>query len=191
MTKKDFVPYLESSDSVVSKLESNVSQGLSEAEVKKRQEEYGSNELETEENTTLLQKLIEQFKDFMIIVLLVAAAVSVVAEGMEGLTDAFIILLVVILNAIMGVFQEAKAEEAIDALRKMASPSAKVRRDGTIKNVKSTELVPGDIIILEAGDVVPADVRLIETSSLQIEEAALTGESVPSEKAAATLEADD
>lgn len=191
MTKKDFVPYLESSDSVVSKLESNVSQGLSEAEVKKRQEEYGFNELETEEKTTLLQKFIEQFKDFMIIVLLVAAAVSVVAEGMEGLTDAFIILLVVILNAIMGVFQEAKAEEAIDALRKMASPSAKVRRDGTIKNVKSTELVPGDIIILEAGDVVPADVRLIETSSLQIEEAALTGESVPSEKAAATLEADD
>ncbi|NLJ17535.1 HAD-IC family P-type ATPase, partial [Globicatella sulfidifaciens] len=191
MTKKDFVPYLESSDSVVSKLESNVSQGLSEAEVKKRQEEYGFNELETEEKTTLLQKFIEQFKDFMIIVLLVAAAVSVVAEGMEGLTDAFIILLVVILNAIMGVFQEAKAEEAIDALRKMASPSAKVRRDGTIKNVKSTELVPGDIIILEAGDVVPADVRLIEASSLQIEEAALTGESVPSEKAAATLEADD
>lgn len=191
MTKKDFVPYLESSDSVVSKLESNVSQGLSEAEVKKRQEEYGFNELETEEKTTLLQKFIEQFKDFMIIVLLVAAAVSVVAEGMEGLTDAFIILLVVILNAIMGVFQEAKAEEAIDALRKMASPSAKVRRDGTIKNVKSTELVPGDIIILEAGDVVPADVRLIETSSLQIEEAALTGESVPSEKVAATLEADD
>lgn len=191
MTKKDFVPYLESSDSVVSKLESNVSQGLSEAEVKKRQEEYGFNELETEEKTTLLQKFIEQFKDFMIIVLLVAAAVSVVAEGMEGLTDAFIILLVVILNAIMGVFQEAKAEEAIDALRKMASPSAKVRRDGTIKNVKSTELVPGDIIILEAGDVVPADVRLIEASSLQIEEAALTGESVPSEKAVATLEADD
>lgn len=191
MTKKDFVPYLESSDSVVSKLESNVSQGLSEAEVKKRQEEYGFNELETEEKTTLLQKFIEQFKDFMIIVLLVAAAVSVVAEGMEGLTDAFIILLVVILNAIMGVFQEAKAEEAIDALRKMASPSAKVRRDGTIKTVKSTELVPGDIIILEAGDVVPADVRLIEASSLQIEEAALTGESVPSEKAAATLEADD
>lgn len=104
MTKKDFVPYLESSDSVVSKLESNVSQGLSEAEVKKRQEEYGFNELETEEKTTLLQKFIEQFKDFMIIVLLVAAAVSVVAEGMEGLTDAFIILLVVILNAIMGVF---------------------------------------------------------------------------------------
>lgn len=191
MTKKDFVPYLESSDSVVSMLESDVSQGLSEAEVKKRQEKYGFNELETEEKTTLLQKFIEQFKDFMIIVLLVAAAVSVVAEGMEGLTDAFIILLVVILNAIMGVFQEAKAEEAIDALRKMASPSAKVRRDGTIKNVKSTELVPGDIIILEAGDVVPADVRLIEASSLQIEEAALTGESVPSEKAAATLEADD
>lgn len=189
MQKKDFIAYQESAESVLDLLESNLADGLSEADVKKRQEEFGLNELEADEKTTLFQKFLAQFKDFMIIVLLVAAVVSVIAEGMHGLTDAIIILLVVVLNAIMGVFQEAKAEEAIDALRQMASPSARVRRNGTVTSVKSSDLVPGDIILLEAGDVVPADVRLIEANSLQIEEAALTGESVPVEKDVATLEA--
>lgn len=188
MATKDFIAYQESAESIVSKLQSDVTNGLSDAEVSARQAQYGLNELEAEEKTTLLQKFFAQFKDFMIIVLLVAALISVIAEGMHGLTDAIIILLVVVLNAIMGVFQEAKAEEAIDALRQMASPSARVRRNGNVTSVKSTELVPGDIVLLEAGDVVPADVRLIEANSLQIEEAALTGESVPTEKEVAPLE---
>ncbi|MGO1432337.1 MAG: cation-translocating P-type ATPase [Ruoffia tabacinasalis] len=178
---KDFVAYRESTDSIVSKLDSNVSQGLSSSEAQARIEKYGANEIQAEENRTLLQKFLDQFKDFMIIVLLVAAVVAGfvgIAEG-EGIADSIIILIVVILNAIMGVFQEQQAENAIESLRSMASPEAHVRRDGSMNSVKSTELVPGDIITLEAGDVVPADVRLIEANSLQIEEASLTGESVP------------
>src|SRR5699024_2242038 len=102
--------------------------------------------------------------------------------------DAIVIMIVVLLNAVMGVFQENKAEEAINALQSMASPEARVRRDGQIKVMKSTEIVPGDIVLLEAGDVVPADMRLIEANSLQVEEAALTGESVASEKSVAIIE---
>ncbi|MBR7926702.1 cation-translocating P-type ATPase [Aerococcaceae bacterium zg-ZUI334] len=189
MLEKDFIAYQLSAEEVVAKLQSDVANGLTDQEATKRHEEFGLNELEAEEKTTLLQKFFAQFKDFMIIVLLAAALVSVIAEGVHGLTDAMIILLVVILNAIIGVFQEAKAEEAIDALRKMASPAARVRRNGNVQSVKSSELVPGDIVLLEAGDVVPADVRLIEANSLQIEESALTGESVPVEKSIAALAA--
>ncbi|MFK8242502.1 MULTISPECIES: cation-translocating P-type ATPase [unclassified Facklamia] len=189
MLEKDFIAYQLSAEEVVAKLQSDVANGLTDQEATKRHEEFGLNELEAEEKTTLLQKFFAQFKDFMIIVLLAAALVSVIAEGVHGLTDAMIILLVVILNAIIGVFQEAKAEEAIDALRKMASPAARVRRNGNVQSVKSSELVPGDIVLLEAGDVVPADVRLIEANSLQIEESALTGESVPVEKSIVTLAA--
>ncbi|UUX33795.1 cation-translocating P-type ATPase [Fundicoccus culcitae] len=184
MSKEDVKPYTLSAEEVVSHLNTDASSGLSDAEVQRRLEQYGHNELITEEKTTLLQKFIAQFKDFMIIVLLVAAAVSAVIgviEG-EGIADAVVILIVVILNAVMGVFQESKAEEAIDALKDMASPEATVRRNNANSKIKSTELVPGDIVLLEAGDIVPADLRLIESSSLQIEEAALTGESVPSEK---------
>lgn len=184
MSTKDFIAYQESIDSTVAAFDTDVRNGLSSTEAKGRLETHGANELEAEEKTTMFQKFIEQFKDFMIIVLLVAAAVSLVVgmvEG-EGPADSIVILLVVVLNAIMGVFQEAKAEEAIDALRDMASPDAKVRRDGQVHTIKSHELVPGDVVILEAGDVVPADIRLIEASSLKVEEAALTGESVPVEK---------
>ena len=145
-----------------------------------RLEEFGPNELKAEAHSTLLQKFIEQFKDFMIIILLIAATVSFVAS--HEWHDAVIILLVVVLNAIMGVVQEAKAEEAIDALKEMASPDARVRRDGNVMTVKSHDLVPGDIVLLEAGDIVPADMRLIEANSLKVEEAALTGESVPVDK---------
>ena len=118
----------------------------------------------------------------MIIILLVAAALSVITEGMHGLTDACIILAVVVLNAAFGVYQEGQAEAAIEALKNMSSPLARVRRDGNIVEIDSRELVPGDIVLLEAGDVVPADMRLLEAASLKIEEAALTGESVPVEK---------
>ncbi|MDB8871111.1 cation-translocating P-type ATPase [Pediococcus acidilactici] len=159
--------------------------GLTAAEAQRRLEKYGHNELATKGKTTLLQKFLAQFKDLMIIVLLVAALISVfVGEGV----DALIILLVVVLNAIFGVFQESKAEEAIDALKSLAAPQAKVERDGQIQQIQSTELVPGDVVILEAGDVVPADLRLVESASMQIEESALTGESVPVNKQTAALD---
>ena len=134
------------------------------------------------EKRSLLSKFIDQFKDLMIIILLVAAALSVITEGMHGLTDACIILAVVVLNAAFGVYQEGQAEAAIEALKNMSSPLARVRRDGNVVEIDSRELVPGDIVLLEAGDVVPADMRLLEAASLKIEEAALTGESVPVEK---------
>ncbi|MGO4928784.1 cation-translocating P-type ATPase [Fundicoccus sp. Sow4_F4] len=193
MANKDFIAYQESIDRTIAHLDTNIQTGLSSAEAKARIETYGPNELEAEEKRSMLQKFLDQFKDFMIAVLLAAAAVSAfvgLAEG-EGVADAIVILIVVILNAIMGVFQEAKAEEAIDALRNMASPAAKVRRDGQVHTVKSFDLVPGDIVQLEAGDVVPADIRLVEASSLKVEEAALTGESVPVEKEIIDLSGQD
>ena len=128
----------------------------------------------------MAQKFFEQFKDLMIIVLLAAAIISAVVS--HEIVDSIIILAVVIINAIMGVVQEAKAEQAIEALREMSTPNANVLRNGHTVTIKSDELVPGDIVLLEAGDVVPADLRLLEASSLKIEEAALTGESVPVEK---------
>ena len=170
-------------------VESPVETGLSSADVAKRQAEYGSNALEVEKHSSLLEKFIEQFKDFMIIILLAAAAVSLFAS--HEWHDAVIILLVVVLNAIMGVIQEAKAEEAIDALKEMASPDAKVRRNGNVETIKSHELVPGDIVLLEAGDIVPADMRLLEANSLKVEEAALTGESVPVDKDIAPITLED
>ena len=158
--------------------------GLKPAEVAQRQTQYGLNKLETKGHTTLLQKFINQFKDLMIIILLVAALISVfVGEGV----DALIILLVVILNAIFGVFQESKAEEAIDALQKLSAPMANVKRNGQLEKVPSSQLVPGDIVLLEAGDIVPADLRLIAVSSLKIEESALTGESLPVNKQTAVI----
>lgn len=172
--------YSKSEEEILEKLNVDVNTGLTTEEARKRQKEYGPNELASDEKTTLFQKFMAQFKDFMIIVLLMAAVVSYFVSG--DLSDAIVILIVVLLNAIMGVFQESKAEEAIDALKKMASPEAHILKDGQIQVVKSEELVPGDIIHLEAGDVVPADIRLLETNSLKIEESALTGESVPVEK---------
>ncbi|GKT04237.1 cation-translocating P-type ATPase [Furfurilactobacillus entadae] len=153
--------------------------GLTSAEVTQRQADVGKNELASKRQTTLVEKFLAQFKDLMIIVLIVAAVVA----AMTGeVVDAIIILLVVILNAVFGVFQEAKAEQAINALQEMAAPNAHVRRDGETVTVKSDDLVPGDVVLLEAGDIVPADMRLIEVASLQIEESALTGESVPVNK---------
>lgn len=172
--------YNQEAQAVIDSLESHVETGLTAAVAAQRLEEFGPNELKAEAHSTLLQKFIEQFKDFMIIILVIAAVVSFVAS--HEWHDAVIILLVVVLNAIMGVVQEAKAEEAIDALKEMASPDARVRRDGNVMTVKSHDLVPGDIVLLEAGDIVPADMRLIEANSLKVEEAALTGESVPVDK---------
>ena len=172
--------YEQTVEEVLTTLSSSKDQRLSEKEAANRLEKYGPNELKAEKKSTLFEKFLAQFKDFMIIILLIAAGISYFIS--HEWHDALIILLVVLLNAAMGVFQEAKAEEAIDALMQMASPDAKVRRDGNIMTVKSHDLVPGDIVLLEAGDIVPADMRLIESSSLKIEEAALTGESVPVDK---------
>lgn len=173
--------YTQTKDEVLKELETS-KEGLSTAEAKQRLTAYGRNELDEGEKRGLLAKFIDQFKDLMIIILLVAAALSVITEGMEGLTDALIILAVVVLNAAFGVYQEGQAEAAIEALKNMSSPIARVRRDGHVIEVDSKDLVPGDIVMLEAGDVVPADMRLLEAASLKIEEAALTGESVPVEK---------
>ena len=173
--------YTQGEEEVLKNLDTSVD-GLSTAQAKERLDAYGYNELDEGEKRSLLSKFIDQFKDLMIIILLVAAALSVITEGMHGLTDACIILAVVVLNAAFGVYQEGQAEAAIEALKNMSSPMARVRRDGHVIEIDSRELVPGDIVLLEAGDVVPADMRLLEAASLKIEEAALTGESVPVEK---------
>ncbi|AWN18554.1 cation-translocating P-type ATPase [Streptococcus sobrinus] len=180
--EQERLPYhIQTGDEVLKEVDSS-KEGLTSSQAQSRLEAYGKNELEEGENRGLLAKFIDQFKDLMIIILLVAAALSVITEGMHGLTDALIILAVVILNAAFGVYQEGQAEAAIEALKDMSSPLARVRRDGHVTEIDSKELVPGDVVLLEAGDVVPADMRLLEAASLKIEEAALTGESVPVEK---------
>lgn len=173
--------YTQGEEEVLKSLDTSID-GLSTAQAKERLDAYGYNELDEGEKRSLLSKFIDQFKDLMIIILLVAAGLSVITEGMHGLTDACIILAVVVLNAAFGVYQEGQAEAAIEALKNMSSPLARVRRDGNVVEIDSRELVTGDIVLLEAGDVVPADMRLLEAASLKIEEAALTGESVPVEK---------
>lgn len=173
--------YTQGVEEILKSLDTSID-GLSTAQAKERLDAYGYNELDEGEKRSLLSKFIDQFKDLMIIILLVAAALSIITEGRHGLTDACIIFAVVVLNAAFGVYQEGQAEAAIEALKNMSSPMARVRRDGNVVEIDSRELVPGDIVLLEAGDVVPADMRLIEAASLKIEEAALTGESVPVEK---------
>jgi len=171
-------------DETISNLKTDVENGLSIEEVKKRQEQYGLNELKAKKKKSLFVKFLEQFKDFMIIVLIISAIISGivgVAEG-EGITDTIIILAVVLVNAIIGVAQENKAEKSLEALQKLSSHVAKVMRNGKLEVIPSKELVPGDIVILDTGDYVPADLRIIEAINLKSQEAALTGESVPVEK---------
>ena len=171
-------------------LNTDLEKGLSEEEAKKRQKENGYNELQEKKKKSLFVKFLEQFKDFMIIILIIAAIISGVVGQMqgEGFTDSIIILIVVILNAVIGVIQENKAEKSLEALKKMSSYSAKVMRDGKVTVIPSRELVPGDIVILDTGDYVPADIRIIDAVNLKAQEASLTGESVPVEKDAATIE---
>ncbi|GAX03278.1 cation-transporting ATPase [Secundilactobacillus pentosiphilus] len=179
--------YQQTTDELFAHLETQ-EQGLTEATVKERREKYGENKLTEKRQTTLMQKFVAQFKDFMIIVLIVAAIIA----GLTGeVADALIILAVVILNAVFGVFQESKAEDAINSLREMAAPVAHVERHGQVITVKSDELVPGDIVYLEAGDIVPADIRLVTANVMKVEEAALTGESVPVNKTSDVLAEDD
>ncbi|MCI1893885.1 MAG: cation-translocating P-type ATPase [Lactobacillus sp.] len=172
--------YAITSEEALKRVQTTVADGLSPDQAAQRLAQNGPNALAQGKKKTLAERFLDQFKDFMIMVLLAAALIAgfVVHEW----ADAGIILAVVILNAIFGVFQESKAEEAIDALAKMATPNAHVRRGGQILTIPSSELVVGDIVLLEAGDVVPADLRLVESANLQIEESALTGESVPVDK---------
>lgn len=173
---------------VIAELKTDGQRGLSTQEAARRLAENGPNQLKEATSTSLLQKFINQFKDLMIAILLIAAIVA----GFTGeIVDATFILAIVIINAVFGVFQEAKAEDAINALKEMSTPNANVIRDGKDMSVKSTDLVVGDLVRLEAGDIVPADLRLMESASLQIEEASLTGESVPVDKVAETLTATD
>ena len=171
-------------EDVEKELNTNVENGLTLEEVKKRQEKYGYNELKATKKKTLLQRFIDQFKDFSIIVLIIAALVSGVvgiAEG-EGITDTIIILIVVIVNAIIGVTQESKAEKSLEALQKLTDHASKVIRNGEIIVIPAKELVPGDVVALDTGDYIPADLRIIEAINLKSQEASLTGESVPVEK---------
>ncbi len=161
--------------------------GLNENDVKQRLEKYGKNTLKEKKKESIFIKFIKQFNDFMIITLIIAAIISAVVSKMNGESDyidSIIIIAIVIFNAIMGLVQEQKAEKSIEALRKMTAPVAKVIRNGKVQEVKASEVVPGDIVILETGNYVPADCRLIKSYNLKIEESSLTGETVPSEKEA-------
>jgi Ca2+-transporting ATPase len=175
--------YNMSIDEVYQKL-NTTKEGLDEEEALKRLENYGPNKLKEGHNKTLFIKFLDQFKNIMIIILLIAALLSGAISILEGesLTDSIIIIIVVLLNAIIGVVQESKAEKAIDSLKKLQIPFIKVKRNGVIKNINSDDLVIGDIILIEAGDFVPADIRIIENSSLRSDESALTGESIPVHK---------
>lgn len=175
--------YLKEVDDVLAEEQSSPS-GLSSGESTERLKKYGYNRLEAAKKDGIVKRFLSQLKDPMIIILLAAALVSGITAfyANESFADVIIILIVVIVNAVLGVLQESKAEKAIEALQKMAAPLSKVMRDGVQTTIKSEELVPGDIILLEAGDAVPADARIIESASLKVEEAALTGESVPVDK---------
>ena len=178
--------YTGSVKSVIDALNSDEKAGLTSEVVKERRLKFGENKLKEKKKKSLFSKFLEQFKDVMIIILLIAAVISFVIACVEGNPGEFfepaLILLIVVLNAVMGVAQESKAEKALDALKNMSAPHARVIRDGKETVINAEELVVGDIIMLEAGDFVPADARLIKSVSLKSEESALTGESVPSEK---------
>ena len=175
---------------VEKELETDLKKGLNSSKVEAHKEKYGLNELQEKKKESLFKKFMAQFKDFSIIVLIIAAIVSGavgIPEG-EGITDTIIILIVVLLNAVIGVVQESKAEKSLEALKKLSEHAAKVIRDGKEQVIPARELVPGDIVILETGDYVSADLRIIEAVNLKSQESSLTGESVPVEKETAPIE---
>ena len=178
--------YSQNASELLKELDTNTEKGLSADEVLKRKEKYGENRLREKKKKTTFQRFLDQFKDAMILILIAAAIISfvvvVVEKNWGELFEPALILLIVILNAVMGVYQEGKAEKALDALKNMSAPHARVIRDGVEQIIDAAELVPGDIIRLEAGDFVPADARLLQSAGLKSEESALTGESVPAEK---------
>ena len=171
---------------VVQSLHSDLTTGLTERQIQEKRKQHGENKLREKKRKTNFQRFVEQFKDVMILILIAAAIISFVIACVEGEPKEFfepiLILLIVVLNAVKGVMQESKAEKALDALKSLSAPHARVIREGKERVIDAVELVPGDIIHLEAGDFIPADARLIRSVSLKSEESALTGESVPSEK---------
>ncbi|MBS5681469.1 MAG: calcium-translocating P-type ATPase, PMCA-type [Clostridium sp.] len=172
-------------EEIAKNLKTNINIGLPDDEAQKRFERYGPNNLKEKKKESLFVKFIKQFNDFMIITLIIAAIISAVVSKLNGeadYIDSIIIVAIVIFNAIMGLVQEQKAEKSLEALKKMTAPNAKVRRDGRVQEIDATLVVPGDIVILEAGNYVPADCRLINSYNLKIEESALTGETIPSLK---------
>ena len=180
-------------EQVEKELKTNIDKGLSDEKIKEKREIYGYNELQAKKKKSIFIKFLEQFKDFMIIVLVIAAVISGVIGYMEGegITDSIIILIVVIVNAIIGVAQESKAEKSLEALAKLSSHATKVVRNGTVIVIPSKELVPGDIVVLDTGDYVPADLRIIESVNLKSQESSLTGESLPVEKNANVIDDPD
>lgn len=178
--------HLETTETVLESLGSGKN-GLDASEARERLNKYGKNKLDEERKKSVFTRFVEQLADPMVIVLFAAAVIS---GALGEIIDSAVILFVVILNSILGVVQEGKAEKAIEALQKMTSPYSKVRRNGHVVKIKSEEIVPGDIVIIEAGDAIPADIRLLEASSLKVEEASLTGESVPVEKTSMVISAD-
>ena len=183
--------FTKSQEAVLKELNVNSKTGLSTEEAKKRLEKYGLNKLKGKPKKSLLQLFLAQLKDVLIYVLIGAAVINIIAHGTEGIPDALIILTVVLINALVGVIQESKAEKALEALQQMTAPKSLVRRNGEVIEINSEELVPGDILIIDAGRYIPADVRLIESANLQIQESSLTGESVPSEKNADFITSDE
>ena len=174
--------YTKNIKDVEKELKTNIKTGLKDIDVKVRQGEFGENMIEEGKKESIIIRFIKQFKDFMIIILIIAAIVSAIVSYLENTGDYFdslIIIAIVLFNGIMGLIQETKAEKAIEALKKMSSPVAKVRRNGKVQTIKGKDVVPGDIVILEAGSFVPADIRLINTYNLKIEESSLTGETEP------------
>ena len=188
-------PFSMKKESVIDELKTDVKSGLTNSEAEKRLAQYGPNSLGEAKKIPLWKRFLGQFADAMVLILIAAAVLSAIMAvregGFEGWIDVIVILSIVIINAILGVYQEGKADEAIAALKKMSSPQAKVVRDNIQQMVDSDKLVPGDVVVLDAGDLVAADIRLVEASSLKVEEASLTGESVPVEKdAEAVLDVD-
>ena len=174
--------HLMSKEEVRKKLKTNLERGLKQGEAKARLEVFGKNMLTRKKKENIFIKFIKQFNDFMIIILIISAIVSAVMGKVQGTgdyIDAIIIIAIVVLNAIMGLVQENKAEKSLEALKKMSAPVAKVIRDGEVQTIDGEDVVPGDIVILEAGNYVPADLRLIESFNLKIDESSLTGETVP------------
>lgn len=182
--------YTMNTDEIQRKFRTNMNYGLSEEEVEKRSQKYGENKLEEQKKEGIIKRFLKQFNDFMIIILIIAAILSAIIAKVEGnndYIDSIIIIAIVVLNSIMGVIQEAKAEKSLEALKQMSAPVSRVKRNGKVVTVKGTEIVPGDIVLLEAGNYVPADCRLIHTSNLKVEESSLTGETVPVLKEANTI----
>ncbi len=176
--------YRKNEDEVLKELSSNMESGLDLSEVNRRIAEFGHNKLTEKKKKSIILKFFEQFNDVLIYVLIVAAIISVV---LGEYSDAIIIMIVVVINAVIGVVQEYRAEQAMDALKKLSSPKAYVKRENKVTEIPSEEIVPGDIIVLDAGRYIPCDIRILESANLKIEESALTGESVPVDKVSSTI----